>query len=700
MWDLNLQTWEAFYDVTSGGMFGYAPDDYIWTVSGWGSLVHPDDLRPIRKAFNAHVRGETPGYECEHRIRAKSDEWRWNLARGRVVEFDRNGAPLRMVGTNQDITERKLLEEDLRALRADFGDDSESRVTAPEEAGLDYKGLMEKVKALSGRLRASFARYQLLIDNLREGICVAEGGFLRFVNPYGAHIMGYSLDELMSRPFMEFVHPEDRDFVIKRYLLRLQGQLEGGDTSFRIIHASGETRWLEGATVRVAWEGKPAVLMVASDVTERREAEEELQRSEQLLRLTFDTMGSGLLIIGPHGEILMANLYARHCLGLDDTSIGRTLLEVLQDVGHWEGLNHHETKASTTITLRNGKRKTIGYNCASLEAEGSYMLLFRDLSALAESEERRRRAEQLALVGETAARLAHDIKNPLTSVLSGLHALRSSKNLISEDRYIVELVLDEVRSLNATVKHLLEGTRTSSMTVARVDVRALLAGRLEFHKLMAQSAGVHISLAEGPEGVFVTGDDQSLRRVLDNLVQNALDACGRGDSIRLGWRIVPQPEKHLLAGDFSETVVGISVEDTGRGLSDSISKSGLFRPFVTTKSSGSGLGLAVSQEIAEIHGGWIRVGSSRDKGTTFEMLLPAGDRPRCWESRCATKDCGPQSENGCLRCEVKMSGSDTFCWVLRGLTHRAETGVWPDRCLNCFVFRQSVFLAPDKPPGV
>lgn len=103
-WEINLQTGAAIYDRRSGEMFGYSENEVEPTITGWANLVHPDDVEGVRLALVAHVKGESPRFESEHRIRHRSGEWHWCLARGKTVAFDKSGRALRIIGTNLDVT--------------------------------------------------------------------------------------------------------------------------------------------------------------------------------------------------------------------------------------------------------------------------------------------------------------------------------------------------------------------------------------------------------------------------------------------------------------------------------------------------------------------------------------------------------------------------------------------------------------------
>lgn len=116
VWDWNIKTGEVMYSDTWCQSLGYEPDEVSGKISFWENLIHPDDRKEALNRVNDHFERKTVTYICENRLRKKSGEYRHNLARGRVVKWDKDGNPLRMIGTNTDITERKLAEEKLKYL--------------------------------------------------------------------------------------------------------------------------------------------------------------------------------------------------------------------------------------------------------------------------------------------------------------------------------------------------------------------------------------------------------------------------------------------------------------------------------------------------------------------------------------------------------------------------------------------------------
>ena len=136
-------------------------------------------------------------------------------------------------------------------------------------------------------LRESEEKYRALVENANEVIIVTQDGALKFANLRVSELFGYSLQEAVGRPFVEFIHPDDRYLVAERYRKRLEGQVSTVVYPFRTIHKDGSIRWAEINSVRIAWEGRPAIMSYLSDITERKRAEEALRESKERLELAL-----------------------------------------------------------------------------------------------------------------------------------------------------------------------------------------------------------------------------------------------------------------------------------------------------------------------------------------------------------------------------------------------------------------------------
>ncbi len=140
-------------------------------------------------------------------------------------------------------------------------------------------------------LRRSEERYRLLVENAHELVMVLQDGLIRFANPGALEVTGYTVDELLNRPFLDFVLPEDRQEVLAHHRARLEGQPLPQNYRLRITDGGGRTRWLEASGVVVEWEGRPAVLSFLSDVTQRQQAEETRAMGDRL-QAAIETAGA------------------------------------------------------------------------------------------------------------------------------------------------------------------------------------------------------------------------------------------------------------------------------------------------------------------------------------------------------------------------------------------------------------------------
>jgi len=169
-------------------------------------------------------------------------------------------------------------------------DQSNTKQALIEELVSLRQRISELERSESGRKRAEEAlqeseeRYRNLFETASEAIFVAQDEKLVFLNPMTAMMIGYSREETAAKPFIEFIHPDDRDMVIDRHVRRMKGDEPPYIYSFRIIHRDGNVKWVELNTVLMNWEGKPATLNFISDITERKQTEDALRESENRYR--------------------------------------------------------------------------------------------------------------------------------------------------------------------------------------------------------------------------------------------------------------------------------------------------------------------------------------------------------------------------------------------------------------------------------
>ncbi len=262
----------------------------------------------------------------------------------------------------------------------------------------------------------------------------------------------------------------------------------------------------------------------------------------------------------------------------------------------------------TTTPLRGAEGQALGV-----------VAILRDLTPVRQLEEQLRRSDRLAALGTLAAGLAHEIKNPLTSIMTfSRHIARRFDDERFRQRF-QSVVPRELERINAIVDGLLRLARPARLVLAPVHVPPLIEQALELYAPQIEARRIRVR-REWPIGMPpIPGDTEHLYQAFLNLVANAIDAMeeeGGTLTLRLGW---PRDADGL--GHAVRDRVVLEVIDTGSGIKPEETPE-VFNPFFTTKSGGTGLGLAIAHKIIEDHGGTVTFRSSPGQGTVFTVVLP------------------------------------------------------------------------------
>ena len=224
------------------------------------------------------------------------------------------------------------------------------------------------------------------------------------------------------------------------------------------------------------------------------------------------------------------------------------------------------------------------------------------------------RAEQLAVAGQLAATVAHEIRNPLTAIRSTVQYTLESSTDWESKRRLLEQTLEEVDRIERTVGGVLALSKTSDVAFTDVDLIANVEQSLLIVQAYARTLGVVIERQFEAGAVPVRGDSRALHQVFVNLFMNACQAMPDGGTLKLRCGIW-QPS------DQSRVMALMQVHDTGHGMTPQQLEQA-FNPFFTTKQSGTGLGLPICLDIVSRHGGNLRLDSVEGKGTSATVLLP------------------------------------------------------------------------------
>lgn len=258
------------------------------------------------------------------------------------------------------------------------------------------------------------------------------------------------------------------------------------------------------------------------------------------------------------------------------------------------------------------RRKQLEETAAGLEE--SYRTLQQQSALIIRIEEQLRSAERLSVLGELAAVLAHEIRNPLGSIRGTAEILKDDYRPGDKKYEFLEILLKESDRLNRVVEDFLRLSRPQPLTMSSCNLGEELRSVVMLVMAEIKDRGLRLEL-HADESLEIRGDKDKLHQVFLNIILNGLQATSVGDSLTIDaqWR-------KDLTGNHSE--VQIVFRDTGIGIPEDLHKK-IFEPFFTTRQDGTGLGLAIAKKIVEAHNGRIEVATHFPQGTAFTIILPS-----------------------------------------------------------------------------
>lgn len=358
------------------------------------------------------------------------------------------------------------------------------------------------------------------------------------------------------------------------------------------------------------------------------------------------SMSSGLITTDLEGRITSFNRSASEITGFRANEVIGT---IWWEFFSWEDIrNHYRSLAEAgtaqrfegEIINKRGDRCLLGVTISPLRNEqGSQIGIigtFQDLTQIRNLEEEMHKKERLATIGEMAAGMAHEIRNPLASLSGSIEVLKSELRLDDENRKLMEIAVKEADRLNSIITQFLLYARPLPPRRRRANLHALLSETVQLIKNNPDyDARISVVLLTGRDPLMMMIDPDQMKQVFWNLSLNAFQSMPAGGTLTISTRRIPSkpippdagsrkassaPDKEAGAGLDR---VEISFKDTGEGIrKEDLPK--IFYPFFTTKSTGSGLGLSIVQRVIEEHFGKITVQSSR-QGTEFLITLPLDD---------------------------------------------------------------------------
>ena len=605
-WDWNAQTGEVHFSTRYCQMLGYEQGDLPPRYATWADLLHPDDRQASENAVRAHLEGRTEAFRMEFRLRTKSGGWKWILGRGKIIELDEQGNPLRILGTHQDISRRKTMEHALKLTQSVID-------------------------------RASFGCYWISSDST-----------ITYVNAQACLWLGYERDELLGKS-VALIDPDYPDLVWRDYWTQL---LANKVMVFETTHMrkDGTTFPVEITSNHVIFEGQEYSCAYVRDLRETKKAEKDLRESEQRLRQAVRVAEIGIF----DHDHLAGSVYwsprLREIHGLEPHEpIGLELFgmlvhpedreQILSDIkkahdpegdGFWDvdyrivrrdGTQRWLTARSQTFFEGTGKNRRPVYTVGAMRDVTRYK---RDAMERERLQDQLLQAQKMESVGRLAGGVAHDFNNMLAIIIG--HADMLMQEIPESAPHYEDLVKIEgaaQHSANLT-RQLLAFARKQTIAPRPLDLNEATEKAL---KMLLRLIGEDIDVAWKPgAGLWtVNADPSQIDQVLTNLLVNARDAVAENGQITIetGNAQFDAPYCELNPGHQPGRFVMLSVNDNGCGM-DRETLDHLFEPFFTTNTNGlgTGLGLATVYGIVKQNDGFINVHSQLGRGTTFKIYLP------------------------------------------------------------------------------
>ena len=339
----------------------------------------------------------------------------------------------------------------------------------------------------------------------------------------------------------------------------------------------------------------------------------------------IDSLASGLATTDRQGRILTFNRAAEDITGFPALSVvGRRIEEVLDlppavaaELINLAGPGRGR-RVESPFRTGDGRQIELGYTATQLRApagNAGLLFAFQDVTDIKKLERDARLRQRLAAVGEMAAGIAHEIRNPLASMSGSIQILRQELPLTDEQAQLMDIVLRESERLNDTIRSFLAYARPQRFSIARLDVRRVLNDAALLLRNSSEVQDGHIIDVRVPmHEVAFEADENQIRQIVWNLATNGLRAMRNGGTLTLGARLES-------AGGVGYESVVLDVADEGVGIpADELDA--IFQPFRSTFAKGTGLGLAIVHRIVSDYNGEIQVSSTPGRGTTVSVRLP------------------------------------------------------------------------------
>ncbi|RIX52700.1 PAS domain S-box protein [Paenibacillus nanensis] len=463
--------------------------------------------------------------------------------------------------------------------------------------------------------------YKTLVESVVAGVFVAQQNEIVYANPYLLDMLGYSLEELQGLPVDAVVDTSKLVLLHEDQCTKHMAGKTQYPFKVKGKRKDGRSIYLEGNCSSISFNGEEAILGTIQDVTLKQEQEQMLQNSAKLYQQMLMCIPEPIFITD-EDEVLYANKHAIELAGQPDDSlmIGQPFLQFIHE--NDRKLVQEDIERAMTLDEPTAFREIrILLDDRILEAEVSYIRIdnymgrsvvlsvVRDLTDRKRSEEQMLRSEKLSVIGQLAAGVAHEIRNPLTALKGFTQLLRSKYK--DESSYF-EIMAAELDRINLIVNEFMTLARPHLTSFEQGSFAEIIQSVLSILETQAILLNVEICCELEANLPMLYCNGNQLKQVFLNVVKNAIEAMPDGGKVHIQANMAETGKERLLH---------VRIHDEGPGIPNEVIRR-LGEPFVTTKEKGTGLGLMVSTRIIEAHLGKLQIYNRQGKGTTVEITLP------------------------------------------------------------------------------
>ncbi|MBD3213958.1 MAG: PAS domain S-box protein [Candidatus Lokiarchaeota archaeon] len=492
------------------------------------------------------------------------------------------------------------------------------------------------------KLKDSEERFRMLAEQALAGIFLIQDGVYKYVNKKFSDMTGYSTEELLSwgpNEFFKIIHPEFREFTKTQALKKLRGEKDViNQYQYKGFKKDGEVRWVEQYSNRIEYQGKPAILGIILDITDRKKVENELRESEEKFRIITEKSLSGIAILQDNKYVYINKEFA-NIIGYPYSEVKNWNLKEFIEIVHPDD---KEKVLEQAIKKQKGEKNVINhyeYRVTKLSGEVIWIdnisgtIIFNgrtaDLVNKIDITKRKKAEEELLKLNkmktELLSRISHELKTPLTSIIGYLELLSKEFNNLLRENAIFETFITNIKQgtdrlsqiINNVVKTIKLGSKKLDLKKTKQNLTELIRDCVKDLKSISDLRN-HDVIINVEQDIIIKIDLKQIREVLTNLLINA-------------YKFTPPYGSIEISAENKDNYVKIYIKDNGIGITEE-EKEIIFTQFgkvehfgkgFDVRIEGSGLGLYISKKIINLHGGDIGlISEGRNMGSIFYFTLP------------------------------------------------------------------------------